>query len=260
MLPLNHLQRDGNVPNQSHRLILNERGYDPKLLHLTNSNPMAANLEPDPFLAARLNMAVTQLRRRGIHDERVLGAMEHVPRHEFVAPQYWNVAYSDDPVPIGEGQTISQPYIVAYMLEALELTPDDHVLEIGTGTGYQAALLAQLAGTVISIERHRSLLEVAFANLTRLQAGDVTLLHGDGTEGWNTGAPYNAIIVAAAAPRIPPALVEQLAEGGRLIIPVGTAHMQELLLVHRRDNRTTTKRLEGCRFVPLIGAEGFSLP
>lgn len=219
---------------------------------------MAANLEPDPFLTARLNMVGSQLRRRGIHDERVLSAMALVPRHEFVAPQLWDVAYSDDPLPIGEGQTISQPFIVGLMLEALNLNAGDHVLEIGTGTGYQSALLAQIAGSIISVERHRRLAEIAFSNLTRLQCGDVTVVQGDGTLGWAAGAPYDAIIVSAAAPRIPPALVEQLAEGGRLIIPVGSVETQELLLVRRQGNRTSTTWLEGCRFVPLIGAEGFS--
>jgi protein-L-isoaspartate(D-aspartate) O-methyltransferase len=233
-------------------------GCEQSVVHLTTITTMAANVEPDPFLGARLDMVATQLRRRGIRDERVLSAMERVPRHEFVGPQFWNIAYSDDPVPIGEGQTVSQPFIVAYMLEAIKLHPDDHVLEIGTGTGYQAALMAELAGTVISMERHKSLVEAAFSNLTRLKCGDVTLVQADGTEGWKNGAPYDAIIVAAAAPRIPPALIEQLAENGRLIIPVGSTELQDLFLVHRTGNRTLTKRLEGCRFVPLIGVEGFS--
>ena len=221
---------------------------------------MAADLKPDPYLPQRLTMVAVQLRRRGLHDERVLSAMERVPRHEFVAQQFWSRAYADDPVPIGEGQTVSQPYMVAYMLEALEIAPEHRVLEIGTGTGYQAALLAELAREVITIERHAGLAETARENLARLGYRNVSVIHGDGSKGWPEAAPYDRIIVAAAAPQVPQPLFEQLKEGGRLIIPVGSTEMQELLLVRKKDDRQLATVLEGCRFVPLIGAEGFSRP
>jgi len=218
---------------------------------------MAVELQPDPFLAERQNMVAFQLRRRGLRDDRVLQAMEHVPRHEFIAPQLWNRAYADDPVPIGEGQTISQPYIVAYMLEALNFSPDHRVLEIGTGTGYQASLLAELAREVVTIERHEKLADTARHNLERLGYKNVTVIHADGTQGWPGNAPYDRIIVAAAAPKIPPPLLDQLTDDGRLIIPVGSTEVQELLLVEKKADQYFTSRLEGCRFVPLIGAEGF---
>ena len=218
---------------------------------------MAADLSTDPFLPQRLDMVASQLRRRGLHDERVLAAMERVPRHEFVPQRFWNNAYADDPVPIGEGQTISQPYMVGSMLESLEVAPDHRILEIGTGTGYQAALLAELAGEVVTIERHAALAETARQNLEQLGYRNVTVIHGDGTEGWPQAAPYNRIIVAAASPQVPTPLFEQLAEDGRLIIPVGSTEIQELLLVRKKYGHPFTTALESCRFVPLIGSEGF---
>ena len=219
---------------------------------------MAADLQPDPFLDLRLKMVAVQLRRRGIYDERVLRAMERVPRHEFVAPQFWNRAYDDDPVPIGEAQTVSQPYIVAYMLQALAIAPMHRVLEIGTGTGYQAVLLSDLAREIITIERHASLADAARNNIERLGRSNITVILSDGTVGWPAAAPYDHIIVAAAAPQVPPPLFDQLAEGGRIIVPVGSTDIQELMLVEKIKGQPISTRMEGCRFVPLIGAEGFA--
>ena len=218
---------------------------------------MAIDLQPDPFLEQRQRMVAVQLRRRGIFDERVLQVMERVPRHEFIAPQFLNRAYHDDPVPIGEGQTVSQPYIVAYMLQALAISPEHCVLEIGTGTGYQAALLAELAHEVISIERHAPLAVAARDNLARLGYRNLTVVNADGTTGWPEAAPYDRIIVAAASPQVPSPLFDQLKERGRMIIPVGSPDIQELLLVQKENGQFVSTRLEGCRFVPLIGAEGF---
>ena len=221
------------------------------------SSHMVVSPENDPSASQRLKMVATQLRRRGIRDERVLAAMERVPRHEFVDPQFRARAYEDDPLPIGEGQTISQPFMVAYMLEALQLEPENRVLEIGTGTGYQAALLAVLAREAVTIERHAMLAERARQNLKRLGFRNVKAVHGDGSQGWAQGAPYDRIIVAAAAPGVPGSLLHQLAEGGKLIAPVGSPEMQEVVLLEKSAGQFKTKRLEGCRFVPLIGAEGF---
>ena len=219
--------------------------------------PMSEFAETDPFVVARHAMVVQQLRNRGIYDERVLRAMDTVPRHEFVAPHLQRDAYDDNPVPIGEGQTVSQPYIVAYMLEVLEIAAENRVLEIGTGTGYQAALLGQLAREVYTIERVTTLFEEAQENLKRLGYSNVTATNGDGTRGLPEHAPYDRIIVAAAAPDIPAALFEQLTEGGRMIIPVGPPDIQELLLVRKENGEAITQRLEGCRFVPLVGEQGF---
>jgi protein-L-isoaspartate(D-aspartate) O-methyltransferase len=202
-------------------------------------------------------MVRDQLRQRGIRDERVLAAMERVPRHEFVPPRYMSDAYGDHPIPIGHGQTISQPYIVAAMLQALELLPGDKVLEVGTGSGYQTALLAELVAQVYSIERHAALAEQARATLERLGYRNVHVLHGDGSHGLPEGAPFNAITVGAAAPRVPPPLEQQLAEGGRMIIPVGGAPGQELQFIRRCDGQLQVQPMEGCRFVPLVGEEGF---
>jgi protein-L-isoaspartate(D-aspartate) O-methyltransferase len=212
----------------------------------------------DPFELARASMVARQLRARGIRDARVLDAMLKVPRDEFVAEKLRSSAYDDNPIPIGEGQTISQPYIVAYMLEALQVAATHRVLEIGTGTGYEAALLGELANEVYTMERMPGLFTAALQNLSRLGYINIQVVHGDGTQGLPEYSPYDRIIVAAAAPSIPSPLFEQLAEGGRMAIPVGSPEVQDLLLVRKENGQRFITQLEGCRFVPLIGDEGFS--
>lgn len=202
-------------------------------------------------------MVNDQLRGRGISDERVLSVMALVPRHEFAAREYRDQAYEDHPVPIGEGQTLSQPYIVAVMLQALAIKGSEKVLEIGTGSGYQTALLAGLARQVYSIERHASLAKSAGEVLQRLGYNNVMVAVGDGSEGLPERAPFDAIIVSAAAPRIPSALFEQLRDGGRMIVPVGPAYAQQLQLVRKQKGEAVVEILEGCRFVPLIGGQGY---
>ena len=211
----------------------------------------------DRFRSLRREMVEAQLRARGIHDPRVLDAMLRMPRQEFVDEPYWREAYEDHPLPIGEDQTISQPFIIAISLQLLELEGTESVLEIGTGSGYQTALLALLAREVYSMERHRSLAENAATTLARLGLGNVTLEVGDGSLGWPEHAPYNAILVSAAAPKLPESLVQQLAEGGRMVIPVGPQHSQVLQLVRKREGQAVVESLEACRFVPLIGAEAY---
>jgi protein-L-isoaspartate(D-aspartate) O-methyltransferase len=218
---------------------------------------MNTELHPDSFAAERENMIDSQLRRRGIYDERVLAAMARVHRHRFVPEQFQSRSYEDHPIPIAEGQTISQPYIVAFMLEALGLKPDSKVLEVGTGSGYQTALLAELSGHVYSLERLPRLAAEARETLSRLGYSNVTVILGDGSQGLPEAAPFDGIIVSAAAPRVPPALLEQLGENGRMVIPIGPSDAQELLLVEKQKDRVVTQRLEGCRFVPLIGAQGY---
>jgi protein-L-isoaspartate(D-aspartate) O-methyltransferase len=218
---------------------------------------MAAEIQIDSYLAQRRSMVESQLRARGIRDERVLAAMFHVPRHEFVSEEHREQVYEDHPIPIGEGQTLSQPYIVAIMLEALALTPSDAVLEVGTGSGYQTALLLELVRQVYSVERHESLARVAEVTLVRLGYTNVNVLLGDGSQGLPEHAPFDAIVVSAAAPQIPRPLFEQLREGGRMVIPVGPAHAQELQLVRKQAGQEVVANLEGCRFVPLIGSEGY---
>jgi protein-L-isoaspartate(D-aspartate) O-methyltransferase len=213
---------------------------------------MSAEIQSDGFAVERQNMVDSQLRARGIRDPRVLDAMTRVPRHEFVAERYQDQAYEDHPLPIGAGQTVSQPYIVALMLEILLLEPAWSVLEIGTGSGYQTALLAELAAHVYSVERHPQLAHQAEATLRRLGYHNATIVVGDGSEGLPAQAPFDAIVVSAAAPQIPASLFEQLREGGRMIIPVGPADAQELQLVRKTQGRPVIDRLEGCRFVPLI--------
>ena len=211
-----------------------------------------------PFAAERFSMVESQLRQRGIRDERLLAAMSTVPRHEFVSRQNWNEAYADHPIPIAENQTTSQPYMIAAMIQAAEIKPEDRVLEIGAGSGYQTALLAELASQVFAVERYASLAEAAQKTLERLGYRNARIVTGDGSLGLPEAAPYDAIIVSAAAPRIPQALIDQLAVGGRLLIPVGEADQQLLQLVQRQaDGKTTVRTLEGCRFVPLIGEQGF---
>jgi protein-L-isoaspartate(D-aspartate) O-methyltransferase len=204
------------------------------------------------FLTLRLRMIESQLRARGICDQRVLDAMARVPRHEFTPEQYRDQAYEDHPLPIGEEQTISQPYIVALMLEALTLAPTDRVLEVGTGSGYVTALLAELTTQVISIERHGVLAGQAWELLARFGYGNVQVTTGDGCQGFPPGAPYDAILVSAAAPKLPPALVTQLAEGGRMIIPIGPPESQQLQLIQMQDGQPYSTLHEACRFVPLV--------
>jgi protein-L-isoaspartate(D-aspartate) O-methyltransferase len=211
---------------------------------------------PASYSSLRRQMVDSQLRQRGIADERVLTAMERVPRHQFAPEEYRGQAYEDHPLPIGEGQTISQPFIVAIMLDALKLSPTDKVLEIGTGSGYVTALLAELTESVISIERHDSLAESARALLAALGYSNVKVLTGDGTRGFPEAAPYDAIVVSAAAAEMPPALITQLREGGRMIIPVGSEDSQQLRLVRMENGQPHIEFRELCRFVPLIPGVG----
>jgi protein-L-isoaspartate(D-aspartate) O-methyltransferase len=213
---------------------------------------MGADSEAEAYLPERERMVASQLRARGIRDERVLATMARVPRHEFVPSEFRLQAYEDHPLPIGQDQTISQPYMVALMLEYLAVEPENTVLEIGTGSGYQSALLAELAKRVYTIERHLALANFAARDLMRLGYSNVTVLVRDGSLGLPEHAPYERIIVAAAAPRVPPALLAQLSEGGRMILPVGSEHVQELQLIRKKNGVPLATSLEGCRFVPLI--------
>jgi protein-L-isoaspartate(D-aspartate) O-methyltransferase len=208
--------------------------------------------DDSPFTSLRQRMVDDQLRARGVQDERVLAAMARVPRHEFAPERYRDQAYEDHPLPIGEGQTISQPYIVALMLEALALTPADRVLEVGTGSGYLTALLAEIVERVFSVERHAMLAEAARDLLARLGYTNVAVIVGDGSQGFAEAAPYQAIIVSAAAPEVPPALVTQLAEGGRMILPVGDGESQQLQLIRKENGQPRIALRELCRFVPLV--------
>jgi protein-L-isoaspartate(D-aspartate) O-methyltransferase len=214
---------------------------------------------PD-FETLRRLMVEHQLERRGIADPLVLEAMRKVPREAFVPPELADEAYADGPLPIGEGQTISQPYIVAFMAEALELRGDERVLEIGAGSGYAAAVLAEIAAELYTVERHARLAEEAAARLSHLGYDNVQIRVGDGSLGWPEHAPFDAIVVAAGAPEVPEALKEQLAVGGRLVIPVGQGRTLQDLLRLRRLSETEYQREElgGVRFVPLVGEEGWS--
>lgn len=213
---------------------------------------MNSSGETAAFSNLRLRMVDSQLRARGIGDERVLYAMSRVPRHEFAPERYRDQAYEDHPLPIGEGQTISQPYIVARMLEAVALSPADRVLEVGTGSGYVTALLAELAAQVFSVERHVALADAAAELLGRLGYNNVRVLVGDGSRGFAEGAPYDVIVVSAAAAEVPRALLQQLADGGRMIIPVGPADSQQLQLIRMENGQPRTVLHELCRFVPLV--------
>jgi protein-L-isoaspartate(D-aspartate) O-methyltransferase len=200
-------------------------------------------------------MVDSQLRARGISDPRVLDAMLRVPRHEFVPEPYRAQAYEDHPLPIGDGQTISQPYIVALMLESLQLAPTEKVLEVGTGSGYVTALLAELAAQVFSIERHASLAESARSVLAALGYTNIGVFTGDGALGLTAGAPFDAILVSAAALRVPPALPSQLADGGRMIIPIGSPDSQQLQFIRMVNGRPINSLRELVRFVPLVPDE-----
>ena len=214
-----------------------------------------------PHLALeREQMLRKQLRGRGIRDRRVLGAMAKVPRERFVPEDYRNEAYSDRALSIGWGQTISQPYIVALMTEALELSGPEKVLEIGTGSGYQTAILAELAGQVFSVERCPELSAGAATVLAELGHSSVTLKVGDGSLGWPEEAPFDRIIVTAAAAECPRSLFGQLEEGGVLVIPVGQQDYQTLQAIRKVDGRPQRRDLSACRFVPLLGAQGWPAP
>jgi protein-L-isoaspartate(D-aspartate) O-methyltransferase len=217
-------------------------------------------LEREEYAPQRLEMVEKQLRRRGIRDAAVLAVMTAIPRHEFVANELRSHAYEDAPLPIGGGQTISQPYIVAAMTAALHLRPGDRVLEIGTGCGYQAAVLSRLAKEVFTIERRPELASAASRLLAQLDYSNVHVHCGDGTFGLSEIAPFDAILVAAAAPEIPKPLLAQLTDRGLMIIPVGGADHQELQLVERHGDAFPAKILEGCRFVPLVGYHGWQEP
>jgi len=205
----------------------------------------------------RSHMVEHQLRARGIRDERVLAAMGRISREEFAHAESMAEAYGDYPLPVGAGQTVSQPYIVATMVEALEIEPTDHVLEVGTGTGYQAAVLGELAADVWSIERIPELAAKAREILSRLGYSNVRVVDGDGSLGLPEHAPYHKILVAAAAPDVPNSLLEQLADGGRLVIPVGSRTDQQIQLIRKTAGKIVSTPRELCRFVPLVGQEGW---
>jgi protein-L-isoaspartate(D-aspartate) O-methyltransferase len=208
--------------------------------------------------AERQHMADRQLRKRGIRDPRVLGAMLAIPREEFIPAEHRLCSYQDEPVPVGFGQTISQPYMTAFMAQLLEFTGAETVLDVGGGCGYHAAVLGALAARVISIELIPALVRQAQDNLRRTgRDGNITVICGDGSQGWAAAAPYDAISVAAAAPEVPAPLIEQLRDPGRLVIPVGSFEDQELRLISKSEGRMEVFVATFCRFVPLRGDRGW---
>jgi len=211
----------------------------------------------DSFDEQRRDMVEQQLRRHGIRSERVLDVMGRVPREVFVPERHRSFAYADNALPVEHGQSISQPYMVALMTQALELQGDERVLEIGTGTGYQAAVLAALCADVYSVERIAELAEAARARLDELGIANVEITVGDGTLGWPEHAPYDGIIVTAGAPDAPRTLLDQLADGGRLVIPVGDRFSQMLRAYTKRADGIREQDLCACKFVPLVGAHGW---
>lgn len=214
----------------------------------------------DPYQPLRLKMVKDQIERRGIRTPTVLASFKEIPRHLFVPEDLAPYAYQDGPLPIGEGQTISQPYIVALMTEAAEIKPQDKILEIGTGSGYQAAILSKIGKEVYTIERIDALAKEAQKRLAALEIQNVTLRVGDGSLGWQEKGPFDVILVTAGAPIVPDSLIEQLADEGRLIIPVGDAMYQQLLRVRKHQGGSLTQEiLESVRFVPLIGKEGWGV-
>jgi len=213
---------------------------------------MSFSFQSDSLQLQRERMVRAQLAERGICDVRVLDAMSRVPRHEFVPATLRQESYEDHPLPIGEGQTISQPYIVAAMLAHLALQDTDRVLEVGTGSGYVTALLSLLCAEVYSVERHAQLAALAENTLHRLGYRNVKIRVGDGSLGWPEYAPFDAILVSAATPEMPPALFAQLREGGRMVVPVGPPSSQELQLIRKIGGEPEVTFLEGCRFVPLV--------
>ena len=212
------------------------------------------------YAAEREAMVERQLRRRGISEPEILDAFRAVPREAFVGEEYAHLAYGDHPLPIEAGQTISQPYIVALMIQAAAIKPGDRVLEVGAGSGYAAAVISRIAQRVIAVERQHELVEVARERMRRLGYGNVEIVEGDGTKGWRDEAPYDAILAAASGSHVPHSWIEQLKSGGRIVMPLGDPHsVQSLVKVTKRDDGSLHQEdLGGVRFVPLIGAEGFS--
>lgn len=210
------------------------------------------------YEVARRRMVAEQLVGRGISDRRVLEVMSAIPRHLFVEEAFVDSAYGDFPVGIGHGQTISQPFIVALMTQSLQLTGRERVLEIGTGCGYQTAILASLVSQVYTVERMKVLALKARRILKEAGYKNIVLRVGDGTDGWSEKAPFDAILVAAGSPSVPKPLINQLAEGGRLVIPIGTEEEQVLIRVAKRGGRIVKEELGSCRFVPLVGKFGWS--
>ena len=206
--------------------------------------------------SSRMNMVATQIESRGIDNKAILDAFIKVERHKFVSPEYIAMAYIDSPLPIEENQTISQPYIVAYMTESLELKPRDKVLEIGTGSGYQAAILAELCDSVFTIEIFESLAKKAAQRFSELGYNNIHLKIGDGYKGWKEYAPFDAIIVTCSPTHIPKPLIDQLAEGGRMIIPVGQTYVQQLVLLIKKNGKIREKEILPVRFVPMLNEEG----
>lgn len=209
------------------------------------------------YKEARERMVKEQIVARGIKDKRVINAMLEIPRHLFVLYADRDFAYGDYPLPIDEGQTISQPYIVAWMTEALSLKGEEKVLEVGTGSGYQGAILSKLSKEVYTIERHEILAERVEKIYDELGIKNIKVIVGDGTEGLSAHAPYDGIIVTAGTPKIPPPLIEQLSKGGRLVIPVGSSHLQMLTLLENKADRISETLLGNCAFVPLVGRLGW---
>jgi len=205
----------------------------------------------------REEMVKTQIEARGVTAQKVLAAMRMVPRHQFVSEAFADQAYDDHPLPIGEQQTISQPYIVAEMTQALALTGEDRVLELGTGSGYQAAILAQIVHRVYTIERIHTLYLKARKLFDRLGYHNIIARYADGTLGWEEEGPFDAIIVTAGAPKVPDTLVDQLAVGGRMVLPVGNQYSQELVKLVREERGIRQTKLGGCRFVKLVGTHGW---
>jgi protein-L-isoaspartate(D-aspartate) O-methyltransferase len=214
-------------------------------------------MSPFPRADERKTMVERQIAARGINDRRILAAMEEIPRHLFIPPPNDRAAYEDNPVPIGKGQTISQPYIVAEMTALLGTKATDNVLEIGAGSGYQAAVLSRLVRRLTTIERIKEVADLARKNLKGIGADNVEVIEGDGTLGYPANAPYDGIIVTAATPEVPQPLLDQLADGGVLVAPVGGRDFQDLITIHKRGRSITREFHGGVRFVPLIGEHGW---
>jgi len=226
----------------------------PVLILITTVATAGIKRESDRQKKLRAEMVLNQIQRRGVSDKKVLDAMNQVPRHLFVPEQLIGRAYADHPLPIGEGQTISQPYIVALMTESLALTPKSRVLEVGTGSGYQAAVLSKIAKEVFTIEIKQKLYQAATKTLRSLNFNTIKTRHGDGYFGWTEAAPFDGIMITAAVDHIPPPLLKQLKNGGKLILPLGNPFSyQNLVLVTKKDNDYTIRQITGVLFVPMTG-------